>query len=242
MMFSFHRFRALAARWLTRVSCDEKGVAALEFAIMMPLLLLVYAGAVDVTRGVIASRKLNQLSRTVSDLVSQQPSSTALTPATISSIFAASSAIMNQYGTSSLTLTVSAVDIQYNTTTKSCCNALVRWSYTQNGTLRACSTSGLTQVANGVTATSTNIPSALVTANVNAGYGYSATNSSYLIVTDASFTYTPIFQQATSWFASAISKTTWMVPRATSGPIKLSSSATAPSSSNSYTGGATCFN
>lgn len=212
---------------------------------VLPLMLLAYAGAVDVTRGVIANRKLSQLSRTVSDLVSQQPSATALAPSTISSIFNASSAIMAPYDTSSLTLTVSAVDIQFNTTSNSCCNALVRWSYTQNGLLRVCAPTGgtgLTQAASGVAPAQTNIPQALITANVNAGYGYTKTNSSYLIVTDATFTYTPIFQQATSWFTTAIYRSNWMVPRSSSGPIKLASPATAPSSSNANTGGVICFN
>lgn len=220
-----------------RLLRDGGGVAAVEFALVLPLMLLIYIGIIDVTRYVIASRKLNLLSRTVSDLVSQQPSTAgAIGVAGLSNIFAASNAVMAPYPTASVTLTVSAVDIKARSN-NTCCDALVRWSFTQSGTLRACTTP-LTQVPDGTPPAPTNFPASLVAANQAQGYGYTTGAASYVIVTDASYTYTPTFAQALAWFSGPMRKTTFMVPRASSGPITIvdPNAAVAPQS------GVICFN
>lgn len=195
-------------------------------------MLLIYIGIVDITRGVIASRKLNLLSRTVSDLVSQQPSAVPVAISKLSAILGASSAIMQPYPTSSIILTVSAVDIKIKADGKTCCDVAVRWSYTQGGStnyLRACSPY-LNQVPDGTAPTLLNFPKSLVTANANQGFNFASGAVSYMIITDASFTYSPIFSQAATWFSSGIRKTTFMVPRSPSSPINIAdpTNATAP--------------
>ena len=134
---------------------------------------------------------------------------------------------MAPYSTSGLSLTVSAVDIKANSN-NNCCQAVVRWSFTQGGTLRACTTP-LTQVASGTQLTPTNIPVSIINANQTAGYGYTSGASSYLIIADVSYTYVPLFSQAAAWFSKGMSRTTFMVPRSTSGPLTLASPINAPS-------------
>ncbi len=212
---------------------ETRGVAALEFAIILPVMLLFYVGIIDVTRAVIASRKLDLLSRTISDLVSQQPSSLSVSISKLSTILGAASAVMQPYSTTSLKITISAVDIKLKSDgSKTCCDVLVRWSYTQTGStssLRAC-TSALTQVPDGTKASLKTFPQSLVTANSAQGFAYSSGAVSYVIITDAAFTYTPIFSQAISWFGGGMSKTTYMVPRSPSNPVTIAdpSTATAP--------------
>ena len=232
------------ARGAVRVFRDRRGVAAVEFALLLPLMLLMYIGASDVTRGVMASRDVDILSRTISDLVAQQSTTSDLTPSTISTFFNTGAAIMVPFNTSSLTMTVSAVTIGVVSGSSTCCQAVVYWSYTQGGTARTCTSQGnanaLTQVADGTPPSPTTIPASIVNANVSAGYGYSASKSSYLIVADVTYKYTPFFSQAVSWFAPAIKKTTYMVPRATSGQITLSaplSPGTGQSGCTSYSSG-----
>lgn len=212
-----------------RAARDTSAVAAVEFALVLPLLLVLYVGAVDVTRAVLASRNVTLLSRTVSDLVSQQSTSTPVAASTVSLIFGASSAVMAPYSTTGLKLTVSAVDIKLKSDGRTCCQALVRWSYTQGGTLRAC-TNPLTQVADGTRAAATNIPASIITANSNGGFNYASGSTSYLIVADISYTYVPFFPtlppplgNPSDWFKPGMSRTTWMVPRSPSGPITLAS-------------------
>lgn len=224
-------------RWKSRAGTflgERAGVAAVEFAMLLPLILLLYVGIVDVTRGVIASRKLNLLSRTISDLVSQQPTSLAVPIAKLSTIFASASAIMQPYPTTSLKLTVSAVAIQAKAGSKpaTCCDVVVNWSFTQAGStsyLRTCN-STLTQVADGTPPLLTTFPQSLVTSNATQGLSYTTGTVSYVIITDASYVYTPFFLQAVSWFTNGMHKTTYMVPRSPSGGVTIANpnTATAP--------------
>src|SRR5262245_11301930 len=50
---------------------DERGVSAVEFATLLPLMLALYLGAVEVSQGIGADRKVTLTARTVADLVSQ---------------------------------------------------------------------------------------------------------------------------------------------------------------------------
>ena len=223
-----------------RYGRDKRGVAAVEFALILPVILLLYIGAVDVTRSVLTGRRLDQLSRTIADLVSQQPTTTPVTSTTLSLIFGAASSVMSPYPTSGLKLTVSAVDISAKAD-GSCCQALVRWSFTQGGTLRPC-TPPLTQVADGTYATATTIPSSLILANSAGGFGYRAGATSYLIIADVSSTYAPFFPalpfvNPSDWFRNGIRRTTYMVPRAPSGTVKLAT----PIAATTGQSGAICF-
>ena len=164
--------RALLARFRCRRSAylrDTCAIAAVEFALVLPLILLLYVGATDVARAVQTSRRLTLLSRTISDLVSQQSTATPTSTSTVSLIFGAATSVMAPYPTTGLKLTVSAVDIKAKTD-GTCCQALVRWSITQSGTLRACTTP-LTQVPDGTYGTAANIPSSIILANSRAGFG-----------------------------------------------------------------------
>lgn len=212
------------------LSHDRRGVAAVEFAILLPLMLSIYVAAVDLTRGVMATRKLDLLSRTVSDLVSQQPTTSAVTSATLETIFTAATAVMSPLPASSVTITVSAVTIKPKSTGL-CCDVMVNWSYTKGGTLRPCSVA-LTQVGPGVLAAATNFPQYIITANQLAGHAYTTTATTTVIIADAKYTYSPIFFQARSWFSAAMQKTMFMVPRAATGTITLSSPINAASGSS----------
>ena len=215
----------------TSLAADRQGIAAVEFALLAPLMILLYVGVIDVTRGVIASRKLNLLSRTISDLVSQQPTSLPVPISKLSTILSSATAIMQPYPITSLKLTVSAVSIQQvaGAKTPTCCDVVVNWSYTQAGDktyLRPCKTT-LAQVADGTAPSLTTFPKSLVTANAAQGFGYVSGSVSYVIVTDASYVYTPIFNQAVSWFTGGMQKTTYMVPRAPANGVTIASPSTA---------------
>ena len=217
------RSRSFFLFWTRRVVSllDDRGVAAVEFALILPVMLLLYVGTVDVSRGVSASRKLDVLSRSLSDLTSQQPTASAMTSSTIANNFTAAAAIMAPFPIAALKMTVSAIDIKTKSN-NTCCDALVRWSYTQGGTLRTCTTP-LIQTANGAANTPSTIPAAIITSNQTAGFGYSTSRSSYIIVADVGYSYAPFFYQAVAWFGSGMSKTTFMVPRAASSPLTLAS-------------------
>ena len=56
---------------LGRTLCDQRGVALLEFALIAPLMILMYFGLAELSQAVIASRHTNHATSTLGDLVSQ---------------------------------------------------------------------------------------------------------------------------------------------------------------------------
>ena len=71
---------------------DAKGVAAIEMAFIMPFLLFLYFGLVDLTALISATRKLNYTASVVGDLVTQND--TTVTKATINDYFNAAAMVM----------------------------------------------------------------------------------------------------------------------------------------------------
>ena len=75
---------------------DLRGVAATEFAMIVPLMLVMLFGTIDVSSGVAVKRKVTLVARTLSDLTSQ---SKAVGDADMTNFFAASYGIMWPYST-----------------------------------------------------------------------------------------------------------------------------------------------
>jgi Flp pilus assembly protein TadG len=115
-------------RRLVGLARDERGVSAVEFALLLPLMLTLYLGAVEVSQGIAADRKVTLTARTVADLVSQAAS---LTSTDMTNSMKAASAVMAPYPDANMKVTVSSVKIDSNG------NATVEWSESKNGTKRA---------------------------------------------------------------------------------------------------------
>lgn len=61
-------------RLLARFGRNQEGVAAVEFAIVVPVLLLLFLGTVEVATGLEVNKKVDRISSMVGDLVAQQSS------------------------------------------------------------------------------------------------------------------------------------------------------------------------
>jgi Flp pilus assembly protein TadG len=118
-----HLARVLGAR-LGRFTQDERGVSAVEFALLLPLMMTLYLGAVEISQGISADRKVTLTTRTVADLASQVSS---INNASMTGILNATSAVMAPFPITNLKVVVSAVGI--DATGK----ATVTWSDTLNG-------------------------------------------------------------------------------------------------------------
>jgi Flp pilus assembly protein TadG len=202
---------------------DVRGIAAVEFALILPLMLLIYFGAFDVTREIMASSKAGVASQTISQIVSQQSTSTAMTSAQISAIMGASAASISPLPTGTLTTTVSAIDLK--TSSGTCCTATVRWSFTQGGTLRPCGVT-LSQVAAGSDPSPTTIPKNIATPP--AAIVALGSQPTAVIVTDVSYTYTPIAPGIDRVISTTIKRSTYAFPRQT-GQVTLQTPVTAAS-------------
>jgi Flp pilus assembly protein TadG len=69
---------------LRRLFRAETGMAAVEFALILPILLTIWIGGVEVTQGLSVDRRLNNLAAAIGDLVSR---SKALVYADVDAIF-----------------------------------------------------------------------------------------------------------------------------------------------------------
>ena len=85
---------------------DRKGIAAVEFAMLAPVLITAFIGTFEISEAITVSRKVTQTASTVADLVTQ---SSQINTAEMADIFKATETVMSPYGTSSLKVVVAAV-------------------------------------------------------------------------------------------------------------------------------------
>src|SRR5688500_10579917 len=84
------RMRRAAARMLA----DRSGIAATEFAVIVPVMLVMFFGTVEISSAVAVDRKVTLMARTLSDLTSQ---STSVSDVDLTGFFAASRGILTPY-------------------------------------------------------------------------------------------------------------------------------------------------
>jgi Flp pilus assembly protein TadG len=107
---------------------DRRGVSAVEFAMLLPLMVALYLGGVEISSAVAIDRKVTLVARTLADLVSQ---ATNVSSTDVTNILGASAAIVQPYDDTKLKITVSSVKIDSQG------KATVSWSDSKNGTARA---------------------------------------------------------------------------------------------------------
>lgn len=172
---------ALKMTWTSRIDChcrrlvarfvrDTRGLAAVEFAFIVPLMLTLMFGTIDVSSGVAIDRKVTLTARSLSDLVSQGSQVKAVD---LKNFFGMGSAVMAPYSVTALTLAQKISAINVDATKK----ATVAWSYT--GTVNA----GVATLGQGDT------PGAVVTSQIPQELLVPNTQLIWSVVT---YTYTPI--------------------------------------------------
>lgn len=115
-------------RRLHALAYSLRGVAAVEFAVTLPLLLLLYLGTFQLTDAIAAKRKVTITTRALADLTTQYPS---LSSSEADSILAAATQIMSPYDTTPGIYTVSEIYIDAAGAGK------IIWSRARNGTPRS---------------------------------------------------------------------------------------------------------
>lgn len=87
---------------------DTRGMAAVEFAIIVPMMLTIFFGTIEVSNGVTIDRKVTLAARTLSDLISQ---GVKATNTDIDNAFKMTAAILTPYAAAPLQQRVTAVYI-----------------------------------------------------------------------------------------------------------------------------------
>jgi Flp pilus assembly protein TadG len=108
---------------------DCRGIAATEFAVIVPVMLVMFFGMVEFSSGVAVDRKVTLMARTLSDLTSQ---SISVDGTALNNFFAASTGIMTPYSPTPTKSTITELWVDPSTL-----KARVQWS--QGTTPRATS-------------------------------------------------------------------------------------------------------
>jgi Flp pilus assembly protein TadG len=99
---------------------DCRGVAAIEFAMVIPVMLILFFGTDEFSSGIAVNRKVTLMARTLSDLTSQNIS---VTDTQLTNFFNASSGIMTPYSATPVQSTITELYVDPNTLA-----ARVQWS------------------------------------------------------------------------------------------------------------------
>jgi Flp pilus assembly protein TadG len=103
---------------------DRRGVAAVEFALIAPVMVLMYCGLVELCQAMIAERKANHVASAIGDLVTQADT---VSTTDLSDIFSIGNTIMSPFPTSTLQMRLTSVTADVNGTPK------VVWSRASGG-------------------------------------------------------------------------------------------------------------
>ena len=110
--------------WWSRWRADQCGAAAVEFALILPLMLVLYVGGAEISQAAATYRKVTDTTVELANIASQY---TTMSAGDVSTVMNASSQIMAPYPTHSLLIVLSEITTDANS------NATVTWSQPYNG-------------------------------------------------------------------------------------------------------------
>ena len=119
-MLSIRLLTAPVVNRLRQIKRDERGVSAIEFAMIAPLMIMLYFGVIEVSQGVATDRKVMLAARSLADLVSQ---SMSVDGTELSNVKDAANAVVEPFKTTPLKMTVTQIKIDPVTS-----KATVDWS------------------------------------------------------------------------------------------------------------------
>jgi Flp pilus assembly protein TadG len=194
---------------MTSLSCrvrelwiDAKAVAAVEFAIVVPFMLLLYVGGVELGNGMAINVKVTATTHSVADMVSQN---TQISTAQMQTILGAATAIVAPYpttdssGNSLITVTVSEISSDASG------NRTLQWSQSYNGTSFG---PGRTSLTNPPLA----VPASFNGTVGNANNPNNQNDNVSFIVGEVSYAYTPNLGYTISGTVT-LQDTFWLFPR-----------------------------
>jgi Flp pilus assembly protein TadG len=174
----------------------SQGVAAVEFAIVLPVMVMMYLGMTELTFGINTDRKITLLARTLADLTGR---ATTVSSSDMDTIFAASTSVIAPYNSALAQMVVSSIVVTDTGTKDAGGNPIVQgtvcWSSAKG--------SGAVALTKGTKVT---VPD-----------GFRTANSSY-IQADVAMPYTPVF--GTSVLQMVTGKTSMTLTDQTPWPVR----------------------
>jgi Flp pilus assembly protein TadG len=193
---------ALRAIWasVARFCREREGIAATEFALVLPLMVTLYFGVITFSDGFAVKQRLQSLSRTAADLVGRLPSSPTgalptINAAEVTNVALASAAILAPYDPAGLTIALASVVVRLN-----------------NGNLegRVC-WSAARRIVDRSTAATATVPARLTqNALIPVAPGFAVPGASYLI-SEVRHVYTPVIGHAITGNVELLDQVPWPV-------------------------------
>src|SRR4026209_2561016 len=116
-----HGKLAKVRAWIARVAADRRGVAAIEFALVAPLLLCMYFVTMEVSQAIETNKKVSRISSMVADLATQQ---TSTSMAELKGIMEIGQLLLTPYYRSKAEIYITAIEVTNDVPPK----AKVFWS------------------------------------------------------------------------------------------------------------------
>jgi Flp pilus assembly protein TadG len=161
---------------------DARGVAAIEFAVLAPVMAAILVGLIGLTGRFYASWKINAVAQTVADLAARplacagDNSKVCITASDMNDLFNAGRALLSPFDPRGLAITISEVGVFAGA--NGGVSARVIWSASSGGDQRACG-------------------------NVNPrSFNYGGTRPGTMIVVDASFPYSSLSTPSSTGYAA----------------------------------------
>jgi Flp pilus assembly protein TadG len=148
---------------------DRSGLAATEFAFIVPIMLVMFFGTVEFSSGVAVDRKVTLVARTLSDLTSQ--SAADVNDTYLKNVFTASIAILAPYSATPTQATLSEIYVDSNKIAK------IQWS--RAATIAGGATQASLAPSSHNAGDIVTVPTAL------------SVKQTYLILSEVSYLYTP---------------------------------------------------
>ncbi|MGW9230022.1 TadE/TadG family type IV pilus assembly protein [Pseudorhizobium sp. NPDC055634] len=125
MMGRARPIRAAVDAWNAVVGLwrDRRGAGAVEFALIAPLLLMIYITVFELTIGLSVSKRMARASGAIADLVTQQPS---VTKSSLAAMINVAESIFVPYGASDISLDITGIKVGAT-------NSTVAWSWNEAG-------------------------------------------------------------------------------------------------------------
>jgi Flp pilus assembly protein TadG len=176
------RFRFCSAA----LARDTRGIAAIEFAMIVPLMLVMIFGTIEISSGVAVDRKVSMVAQTMADLASRY---TSVTPTDLNNFTAIANAMMTPYSSTPLVVTVTEVYINPSSGV-----GRAQWS---------------TNLAVHSVGSTVAVPNALITRDANGN----ASANQYLIFAEVSYNYKPAVGYVMGKAGVTLSDQTYTRPR-----------------------------
>ncbi len=154
-----------------RFIVSTRGVAAIEFAMILPVLVIMLLATFDAGRAIAVYMKVRTATFTLAAITNQYSTTSPIQSADMTAITGATTAVLAPYSSSPVVVVISQLEIK----TAGAATAMVDWSATLNGTALA--------VGSSVT-----LPATIASSTTTCG-----TYPCYVIYSQVSYTYTPVF-------------------------------------------------